>query len=290
MAFDAQTATNIPFSQARYAAAVTYAFFENNACYKNIGYLSGGIYTNTGSDAVTVLFPSVRPAAGSPIKVVGYFHGAGNDGQSHITDAASATSTQRLLHQYDKDLLQDGWFIISSDGGTNTDHWGNPASWAATTNALAWLQSIFNVYKVASVGQSMGGLSSMRFAAQWVGAGGIVVSNCYEIYPVLNLTFMGTNSIFSSIITNSFGGTAAWNANKSACDPMQFTLSQFLNKRISIIASLSDTIVNITNNSIAFSNRVAGTAISCKITTATGNHGDQSHFPNNKALLNWINQ
>ncbi|APW37647.1 hypothetical protein RD110_10960 [Rhodoferax koreense] len=268
--FDAQG--TLPIMTANVNTATTPFLLETNASFKAAPILSGAAYQRNAavSDDVAVLFPAALPASA---KVCMYFHGAGDDYLSHLTGITAATSTQLLFRATLKALLADGWIVITSSGGSITDHWGNPASWLATQAALAWLKTKLTVAKLSVVGQSMGGLTSLRALAQYSG-----ITNWYGIYPVCNLAYMQASSSFTSAINTAFGGAPGFAANVADCDPMQFSTSQYGGKNMRMTASASDTIVSKANNSDLLVTKVTGTAASVVLTTHTGTHGDPSAF------------
>ncbi|MDB6021787.1 MAG: hypothetical protein JWQ04_1644 [Pedosphaera sp.] len=285
--FDSVTDATRPSVVFYYATSTpTVSFFENQGRASASGYLAGGLYnafTVPISDRVTVLFPSPLPDFNAGAKVCFYFHGTGDDAWSHISDAVDSTAF--LFHSCLKAILQDGWTVISSDGGTaQTNHWGNPNSYVATTNALAWVKSIIPVSKIAVVGQSMGGLSSLRALTSIPG-----ISNCYEIYPVCNLNYMFTNSSFTASITTAYTNSTGFSNCLATCDPMQITLANFAGKNVKMTSSYGDTVVDRTNNADKLLARLTGTAASVSITTTTGNHGDPGNFLPS-AIVTWLDQ
>jgi hypothetical protein len=269
IAFNPFTFADPSQAQLYYASTpAALAFIENSGHIKGSSYLSGVMQNVIGSDNVSLWVPKPWP---SLLKVCVYFHGSGDDYLSHATSPHDATSTQLLFYETLKALLDDGWLVLTSDGGALTNHWGNDDSWVATQAAISWVKSLATISKIVCLGQSMGGLPALRATAQYPG-----ITRFYGIYPVTNLGYMHSSSSFTAEINTAFGGNFA--GNSPGCDPMLFTLSQYAGKSFKMTASASDTVVSKTNNSDAFATLVTGTAADVTVTTVGGNHGSPLAF------------
>lgn len=259
----------------------TFIFSQFSTVFQKNSITSGGLKTNLGSgstaDNVAVIVPSTIPNNSSGVKVCFYFHGVGDDYISHISSVSGATGTATLMRGIVEALLADGWIIISSDGGAITNNYGNPPSNTASINALTWIKSIVNVTNVVCLGQSGGGLSSLRQAAQYSG-----ISHWYGIYPLVNLawSYTGSGNAFQAGLNTAYGSSdqASFTAASVGCDPLQFPLGQFSGKKFRMTASPSDTLVTKADNSDALATRITGTAASVVVVSTTGNHGDPSNF------------
>jgi hypothetical protein len=279
VATDASVSPKTAFMVYTLSGVTTFNFLFCTANFRSAGIISGAFKATLSgpTDDVVVFLPGTLPNNNSGVKVCMYFHGLGDDAYSFFTSPDSATGTQNLFRTSLLALLADGWTVISCSGGnTNTDNWGNPTSWTASQNALNWIKGICNVTKIVALGQSMGGITSLRAAAYFSG-----ITRWYGIYPCTNLGWLYQNqgSFVSSMnAAYSVSNFAGFQAATTATDPMLFSLSVFAGKSFRMTASPSDTLVNKTNNSDAFVARVTATATSAVVVAATGNHGDPSHF------------
>jgi hypothetical protein len=203
-------------------------------------------------------------------KVCFYHHGSGDDFISHISSPESPTSTSKLMRSTILALLADGWVVASINGGAIQENWGNPASATASSNAIAILEKTMNISKITCIGQSMGGLSSLRMLQH------SSVSRWYGIYPVCNLDYAYSSSAFQSLVLSAFGGQSNYDASKAVCNPLGFKISDFVGKKLRSSASSGDTLVSRSQNSDALLSMVGTELMS--IDTHVGNHGDISAF------------
>lgn len=208
----------------------------------------------------------------TPLKVCYYFHGAGDTFTSHLTGDAQTSSTSILLRDMLLALLDDGWAVVSHKGGAITNHWGNAASDAAVTASIAWLKSAFTISKIVAVGQSMGGLSSLRAVSK-----NSEIVNWYGIYPVCNLENMRLNASYQTSVITAYGNQAGYDAYKVNSDPMLMDINLFSGKNLRASASASDTVVPRDQHSDLFKTRIASVT-NYVIDTHTGNHGNTSAF------------
>lgn len=244
------------------------ASLDVNCSFKSSGKLGAAAYKRLSavSDDASILFP---PAVGPSLKVCMFHHANGGDFLGHIT--ATPVESQDVIRPTILALLDDGWTILATSGGSNPSHWGNPSSWASTQAALAWLKEQFSVEKVAVLSASMGGLSGLRALVEYPD-----IKNWYGIYPVCDLTDL--YPAYTAVIDTAYGGSSAYTAALPTSNPMQFTTGRFAGKNMRMAASASDTIVSKTANADAMATKVTGTAASIVVTTHTGNHGDASAF------------
>lgn len=253
----------------------TDVFFAEHALRNRCSDLFiGGLHNTISGDEIAVMIS--RNGFSIPTsKVCIYFHGAGDDYLSHITSAAGANNTQMRMATTINALLDDGWLILSFNGGTNPTHWGNPTSFTSVQNALTWLKSIFHVTTVVCLGQSMGGLTSLRAVCQLPG-----ITRWYGIYPVCDLDAIYTAGLFTAGMRTAYGVSddPGFAAASVGCDPMLFTLSQFNGKRFRMTASSGDTIVPKADHSDALAARITGNCDSVAVVSVSGDHGDASAF------------
>lgn len=223
------------------------------------------------SEEMTITFPkTVNPK--DPLKVCFYFHGAGDTYDSHFTGVDTATSTFNLLRSTLNALIADGWVVVTHKGGNNPLHWGNNESDLAVTAAIAWLKSTFNITKMVALGQSMGGLSSLRALSK-----NASITNWYGIYPVCNLDNMKNNAAYGGGVTTAYGGQAGYDVAKANTDPMLIPATLFAGKKMRAIASSGDTVVPRAQHSDLFKTRIAG-VVTLTVDTHTGDHGDTTAF------------
>jgi hypothetical protein len=236
--------------------------------------LSGAIVTPQYFDAYTNRFSTntfvlVPPHCPPKTSLIVYTHGVGEDEFAPVMDALKQANIQALL--------ATNCIIISHLAHGN--NWGNLASQSDYTNAVAWASTQAIITNTMILSQSMGGLDGLDLMARFTN-----FSRWYGIYPVCNLGWMYTNNGggFQTQITNAFGFTTAggFAAATVNCDPMTFATNLYGGKRYRVTSSLSDTVVDATNNSIAFTNLVKW---STRLVT-TGNHGDASNFNTNDML------
>jgi hypothetical protein len=169
-------------------------------------------------------------------------------------------------------LLDDGWAIISSTGGSLALHWGNPDSFVATNAAIKWLRSYFDVTKLTCLGQSMGGLASLRALTDIPG-----ITNWYGIYPVTNQVWIrdagGSLTAGQTAAYSAFGGVTA---NLPTCDPQTRAAAAYAGKKMRAIASAADTLVSKANNTDLLFTKVGAGIMTVDV--HTGDHGDLSAF------------
>ena len=124
---------------------------------------------------------------------------------------------------------------------------------------------------------SMGGLSGLQLFIQ-----DTQFDKFIGIYPMCNLgySFTITSPLnFKSEIKTAYGfsNDADYSASTAGHDPMLLSSSLLNNRKMLFVASEADTYVNKDNNTDAFITAFSGYA-DITLETATGNHGDVSHF------------
>lgn len=280
---------SLPLSKIKFpgtSPATTYRFNVNQCSFRSPGYASGYMtkaFTGP-TDNASVLVPGVLPDNSSGVKVCMFFHGSGGD--DYLSHISSFSGTQFAARDTVLGLMADGWTVISSTGGPITDHWGNPNSWSATQAALAWLKSIVNVGTLVVVGQSMGGLSSLRAAAFYDG-----VSKWYGIAPCTNLDWLYLNQpAFTASMNTAYGSSdhATFLTASAGCDPMTFAVTEFDGLEMRAAASYSDVTVDRVNNTDALVTRLGAHPASFTVLTSTGGHSDPSNF-NSSDILTFLN-
>lgn len=244
-------------------------FVEATLRSKTAGNFVGVLGNEINGDQISLMIPRVPQA--QQLKLCIYFHGYGNDFLSHITDISASPSTQTLMGPMIQALLNDGYAILGLNGGSITDNWGNPQSFEATQSALLWANSILSFSKTVLIGQSMGGLMSLRAISQIEG-----ISHWYGIYPVCDLQAIYDSGLFVSSMNTAYSGD--FSSNKTGCDPLLFPIEQYSGKKFRGTGSPGDTLVSTAENLDALVTRITGTALSVSKLTTTGDHGDPSNF------------
>lgn len=259
-------------------SGTSFQFIFNSTNFRHQGYFSGALYHQLSSptDDVLVYLPPSLPDNVAGVKVCMYFHGLGDDYAS-FASSLGTDSTQVHFRSTLVALLADGWVVISCSGGSaNPATWGNPTSWTATQNALAWIKSICNVTNIVVLGQSMGGVTSLRAAAYYSG-----VTHWYGVAPATNLAWLYTgNTSFDSSMNTAYSVSdyAGFFTATASTDPMRFPQAQWNGLKMRSSASYDDTVVDRTNNTDALVTRVTGFAASITVRTYTGDHGSPNGY------------
>lgn len=239
-----------------------------NGSYRSKSTCGGVFQLKTPTDNINLLVPA-NFSFYNQNKVCFYHHGSGDDFISHITSPDSITSTSNLTRSTILALLADGWVVASINGGSVAENWGNPASKIASSDAILGLSKTMNISKIVCLGQSMGGLSSLRMLMN------PLVSRWYGIYPVCNLDFAYASGSFQPLVLAAFGGQSSYDANKNDCNPLAFSNANFTGKKLRCSASYGDTLVSRTMNADLL---VAKLPTLVQVDAHTGNHGDPSAF------------
>jgi pimeloyl-ACP methyl ester carboxylesterase len=226
--------------------------------------------------AVMALVPGLASAIpynpGVPTNVIIYVHGAGETQEAWLTDSLKAGFITPFINA--------GWILA----GTNArnDNWGNQLSTDDYADLYRYLTNNFNIGKVAILGQSMGGLNSANLISQ----GKIPNIHAYAcIYCVFSLQNLHSLGSYTSAINTAHGvtgtGTATYANMTFGLDPLLVAPTYATNYRflgMRFYASPGDTIVPTPQNTDAFIAITAPFAVESFKYTATGNHGDPSHF------------
>lgn len=239
----------------------------------------GNLYTKGNlSENITELTPTIsgQPAiikyvnslnSTQPVKLVIYFHGSGANQLDPFTDPNSK-------HVIDK-LLSEGYIVATSQAHGNA--WGNQASQDDYLALYNYVNSAYNIMDVVYIGHSMGGLASLSMLSKntipkakiW-----------YGIMPVTNLADAYSVPAFITPIETaySFSGGANYAAATAGYDPQLLVTSTYAGSKYTMTASASDVTVSKTNNSDLFNTKLTTGSIQSSVITATGVHGDISHF------------
>jgi hypothetical protein len=204
-------------------------------------------------------------------KVILYVHGSGEDEDAPMTDVLKVPTIRVFLSQ--------GWGIISCYAQGN--NWGNPASLADYYTLIAWAATQYTWSEIDIFAQSMGGLNGLQLFMH-----DSQFDKFLGIYPVTNLADMYAGA-FKTDIKTAYGivNDSEYAAKTVGCDPMLLSSSLLAGRKMELVASAGDTTVSKTNNTDAF-NTSFGAFASIRVITATGDHGDTSHFnPMRDSLL-----
>lgn len=256
-------------------------FFSDNAAYQKIFEFSqqGNIYTKGFlSESITALTPTIsgQPAiikhvasvnATQPVKLVIYFHGSGTAQLNPFTDANSK-------YVIDK-LLSEGHIVATSQAHGNA--WGNQASQDDYLALYNYIIAAYNISDVIFVGHSMGGITSLNMIAKNTIP---AVTKWYGIYPATNLYEAYYTEGFASAIETaySFSGGANYAAATADNDPNVYAGSVYTGKKYTMTASPGDLTIIKTTNADLINTKFTGSNIDSTIVTASGIHGDISHF------------
>lgn len=256
-------------------------FFSDNAAYQKIFELSqqGNIYTKgVLSETIVAFTPTIsgQPAiikhvasvnVTQPVKLVIYFHGSGTPQLDPFTDANSK-------YVIDK-LLSEGYIVATSQAHGNA--WGNQASQDDYLALYNYIIAAYNISDVIFVGHSMGGIPSLNMIAKNTIP---AVTKWYGIYPATNLSEAYFTEGFASAIETAYGfsGGANYAAATSGNDPNLYAGSVYVGKKYTMTASPGDLTIIKTTNSDLINTKFTGAGIDSYIVTASGIHGDISHF------------
>jgi len=227
------------------------------------------------SDTVALV---VCNTTNSTRKLCIYCHGSGDDVYSHLS-SPNANTTMDLISSSLQSLLNDGYDILSFNGGAITANWGNQASLDALNAALAWLDDNSMYYsKVVVLGQSMGGtvgLNALRTISS--------ISHFYGYFPVCDLQAMYNDQAWAQAAMRTAWGVAdgaafAAAVTSSGLNPVVATLSTYSGKKVRCTGSPSDTTVITASQTDALITYITGTATIASKLTTTGAHGDPSNY------------
>lgn len=202
-----------------------------------------------------------------PIKLVIYFHGSGTNQLNPFTD----TNSKYVIDK----LLSEGYIVATSQAHGNA--WGNQASQDDYLALYNYINTNYNITDVTYIGHSMGGLASLSMLSK------NTISKAklwYGIMPVTNLANAYSISSFVPDIETAYGfsGGVNYAAATAGYDPQLLVTATYAGKRYVMTASSSDTLVSKANNSDLFNAKMLAGSIVSSVITASGVHGDISHF------------
>lgn len=240
----------------------------------------GNIYTpGVLSENTTTLTPTISGQAArisyinslkatQPTKLVIYFHGAGDTQNEPFTEPESKYVIDELLSK--------GYIVAASNAHGN--NWGNQASQDDYLALYNYINGLYNISEVIYIGHSMGGLSSLSMLANNTIP---KTTAWYGIFPVTNLNeayFVETGFVASIEAAYGFTGGANYAAATAGYDPQLRTTALYAGRRYTMTASPDDVVIFKTTNADLFNAKLLAGQISSSIITATGNHGNISHF------------
>lgn len=256
-------------------------YLSKNAAYIKVIELSeeGNIFTKGNlSEVITEVTPTIsgQPAriryvnslnTTQPVKLVIYFHGSGTNQLNPFTDPNSK-------YVIDK-LLSEGYIVATSQAHGNA--WGNQASQDDYLALYNYIIANYNINDVVFVGHSMGGITSLNMIAKNTIP---AVTRWYGIMPATNLNEAYFTEGFASAIETAYGftGSANYAAATAGNDPNLYAGSVYAGKKYTMTASTGDLTIIKTTNADLLNTKLTGAGISSYIVTATGIHGDISHF------------
>lgn len=238
----------------------------------------GNLYTKgVLSEKITILTPTIsgQPAiikyvnslnTTQPVKLVIYFHGAGTNQLNPFTDDSKIVIDV---------LLSQGYIVAHSQA--HGDNWGSQTAQNDYLALYNYIASTYNLSDVIFVGHSMGGLASLTMIAKNTIP---AVTKWYGIFPVTNLYEAYYTEGFSSPIEAAYGFTGSTNyaTGTAGNDPNLYSGSAYTNRKYAMTASSGDTVISKTTNSDLINSKLTGIGIYSYIVSATGNHGNLSHF------------
>lgn len=197
-------------------------------------------------------------------KVVLYTHGAGEDEDAPVVDALKIPTINAFL--------KEGWGVISALAAG--ENWGNQASLTDYYALIAWAKTIYNFTNVVIFAQSMGGCSGLQLFMT-----DSQFNKLLGIYPVCNLRNMFDAVTYKAAIKTAFNfsNDADYATATAGHDPMLLSGASLGGRKMELVASAADTVVSKTNNTTLY-NTNFGALATITVITATGNHGDTSHF------------
>lgn len=170
-------------------------------------------------------------------------------------------------------LTQAGYIIAGSAGGGPTN-WGSPTAVAAYEALHDHVVATYDPDKVLWWADSMGGMSSLNTIL----VGDVQCDGWYGIEPAVNLGAIHATG-FQPWVNEAYecdNGTYA--AVTVGYDPCLRAAADFDGMKMRFVASASDTAVSKTNNTDTLRTLVSGHATESGLVTATGDHGDLSHY------------
>lgn len=165
-------------------------------------------------------------------------------------------------------LLEEGYVVMSIDGGTVLTNWGNADQMTAIDAAKTWAQDLVTAGidrprakagKIGMMGWSMGGLATLN----WHVRNPASIAGSYLFAPVSDLDIMQANPTYQAAINTAYGGNYA--ANATLYDPADRMADYNATPPIEILHSDDDP-------TVAYSQSTAFDAVvvPCTLRTVTG--------------------
>jgi hypothetical protein len=199
-------------------------------------------------------------------KVILYCHGFNEDHHAPITDTLKMDTINAFLEQ--------GWAVLS--GLNEGNNWGNQASIDDYYAMLAWGRTLYNFTDVSIFAQSMGGCCGFQLFMT-----DTQFDKFIGMYPVTNLAwcYNSGGATFKNSIKTAYGisDDSEYAAKTAGHDPVLLDGALLAGRKMQLIASEGDLVVNKDNNTDLFITNF-GAIADIILVTATGTHGDPSHF------------
>lgn len=201
-----------------------------------------------------------------PAPVVIYCHGNGQSAQS-IVGAAAPLAVQ-------KSLLDAGFIVAAHDQHGN--NWGSDQAVDDLVATYRYIRDKYALGPVVLLGESMGGLSSQRAIIDRR----IPVVGWAGLYPVCDLRWMYDNLDAAAIRTaHGIASDGSDYATKTeGRNPILAPPDAFRGLPMRFYVSPGDTRVPRVNHGDPQAARLASFAKECAVVTASGEHGDASHW------------
>lgn len=181
-------------------------------------------------------------------------------------------------------LLNQGWYVARHLAFSSTN-WGNPQSVASYNDMIDYMKATYDISTVMILAGSMGNMCAAQLVKNRTD-----ITHWFGMEPALNLANVYPLGLFNSAINTAYGITGVspnTYAEKTVnSDPCRYASNSYKNKaKIYLLSSPDDTVITTPDNAQAFYNRynVTGANITWD-NTATGQHGDASHYDQTKIL------
>lgn len=177
-------------------------------------------------------------------------------------------------------LVEAGYIVASSrltdNPATGHGSWGNQASLNANAELYTYLTGNYPVdtSKVALIGASMGGLSSLlAFPDGRIPAKGAAL---YDPVCSLSHAYTDNGNLFKAAIDDAYGITGTppndYATATAGHDPYLRSATDWANKRLRFYGGSGDTVLVWANQGQAMSTKETGTALEAGIVTLPGDH------------------
>ena len=176
------------------------------------------------------------------------------------------TADTRMNESWLNAIRADGWAVASSDYHGNS--WGNASAVQDTRDLIAWAQEQSGQPVRMFVAASMGATTSLNTLI-----GGASPSCWYGAGPVVDLNTIGALQGSANEIAAAYSG-----ASSAAGNPAGRLAALPPTTKYRIIASAGDTLVPALVNGDTLEAYLATSGYNVTSRTATGQHGDPSHF------------